>query len=274
MALPIKINNLYDFANMDFKRAINSNSSRLKELQVKRDKALETWAKTGEEPKVSQKEAEELALREMVELSKAEGYDGQKYRLGYEFESLTDDERRQIIDEEWGNEKVQNGGKGSGNYDHAGRPGEIGGSAPEGTKKGDFNDYRFRGFKIEHSSNKYDRIRGRINSTKDKVIVRYDPDQCFETPYGYGLRLNENKGIWLKPWQVSDTWDESLGAFVREIVLDKNFCKVVDFKENPDYQNDDYHFDNVFDDFIKIAKEQSEEPVRWKKKSDWGKRWR
>lgn len=126
-----------------------------------------------------------------------------------------------------------------------------------------FNEYRFKNFKVGEKSNKYLSIDSRINTTEDKVIVRFAENQVFETPYGYGLRLDHDKGIWLKQWQVSKVWDEEIG-FVMEIVLDKKFTKVVDFKEDEDTAGD-YDYDNIWKSMMEVAEEQSKTPVIWAK---------
>ena len=127
-----------------------------------------------------------------------------------------------------------------------------------------FNEFRLKGFEVSDRSNKYWRINSRINETEDKIIVRYAVEQVFLTRYGYGLRLGETKGIWLKDWQVSKVWDETLG-FVYEIVLDKNFTVVADFKEDSDYCDEDYDFSNIWESLKEVAEDQEVTPVFWAK---------
>lgn len=131
--------------------------------------------------------------------------------------------------------------------------------------KSNFNEFRFKGFEVSDRSNKYWKINSRINETGDKIIVRYAVEQCFETAFGYGLRLGATKGIWLKAWQVSKVWDETLSAFVYEIVLDENFTKVAEFKYNDDYDDFDYDFSNIWESMKAVAKEQEITPVIWAK---------
>lgn len=126
------------------------------------------------------------------------------------------------------------------------------------------NEFRFKGFQVSDRSNKYYRINSRINDAEDKVIVRYSTEQVFQTAYGFGLRLDHDKGIWLKDWQVSKVWDETLSDFVYEIVLDKIFTKVANFEENDDIQGD-YDFSNIWESMKAVAKEQAQTPVIWAK---------
>lgn len=133
--------------------------------------------------------------------------------------------------------------------------------------KSNFNEYRFKGFEVKDRSNKYLKISTRINDTEDKVIVRYSTDQVFVTPYGYGLRIDHDKGIWLKPWQVSEVWDENLGISVYEIVLDKNFTKVATFQEDESIQgDDDFDYANIWESMKAVAEEQEETVALWAKK--------
>ena len=102
-----------------------------------------------------------------------------------------------------------------------------------------------------------------LTTTKTKIIVRYSLNQVFETPYGYGLRLDHNKGVWLKNWQVSKVWDEEFNEYQAEIVLDKNFTALAEFKENDDIHGD-YDFSNIWESLMNLAEEQ-DGMVRWKK---------
>lgn len=130
--------------------------------------------------------------------------------------------------------------------------------------KANFNEFRFKGFEYnENATNKYINIKSRINDDKTKIIVRYSLNQVFETPYGYGLRLDHNKGVWLKNWQVSKVWDEEFNEYQAEIVLDKNFTALAEFKESDDIHGD-YDFSNIWESLMSLAEEQ-DGMVRWKK---------
>lgn len=149
------------------------------------------------------------------------------------------------------------------------------------SNKNNFNEFRFNGFKVSDRSNKYWRINSRINETGDKIIVRYCTNQVFSTAFGYGLRIDHDKGVWLKQWQVSKVWDETLGDFVYEIVLDKAFTKITNFKEDDDIlvsanskdpdalkacvDDDGIIHGKEWDYLTEVAKEQTTTPVIWAK---------
>lgn len=78
--------------------------------------------------------------------------------------------RNTQINEIAGIEVFRNGGPGSGNFDHAGRPGEVGGSAPEGS-----------GGKSESSSDGAKTIDDRLKKVKDMIAkAKKMSDEDFE----------------------------------------------------------------------------------------------
>lgn len=80
---------------------------------------------------------------------------------------------------------IENGGKGSGNFGHSGRPGEVGGSAPAGSPSGDVivDKYEFQGEKFKGASI-YD-------EEKDRTIIAREPKK---TSYGFSQLRRVLKG--------------------------------------------------------------------------------
>ena len=150
-------------------------SPRYRELKQRDSAGFDAWRATGSQDKfLNPKERDERNLRDMVSSvwTYGGGKDSEYLHDGYR--SLSDKERKKIIDDEWKYlddncttayagedsegvtyrgikyrpsskrknalediltdtiDKIVNGGKGSGNFGHEGRPGEVGGSAPTG----------------------------------------------------------------------------------------------------------------------------------------------
>lgn len=155
-------------------------SPRLRDLDRLNESGFQHWQKTGKQDLLlGTKEHDERNLRDMVRSTWTYGGGKDSKYLQDGYRSLSDKERKKIIDDEWkylddncttayagtdsegGSyrsikyrpsskkknnsledaltdvlDKLLNGGKGSGNFGHSGRPGEIGGSAPSGSHGG------------------------------------------------------------------------------------------------------------------------------------------
>ena len=155
-------------------------SPRLRDLDRLNESGFQHWQKTGKQDLLlGAKEHDERNLRDMVRSTWTYGGGKDSKYLHDGYRSLSDKERKKIIDDEWkylddncitayagtdseggsyrsikyrpsnkkkknslenaltdALDKLLNGGKGSGNFGHSGRPGEVGGSAPSGSHSG------------------------------------------------------------------------------------------------------------------------------------------
>ena len=152
-------------------------SPRLRDLDRLNESGFQHWQKTGKQDLLlGTKEHDERNLRDMVRSTWTYGGGKDSEYLHDGYRSLSDKERKKIIDDEWkylddncttayagtdseggsyrsikyrpsskkkknsleeiltdAIDKILNGGKGSGNFGHGGRPGEVGGSSPKGS---------------------------------------------------------------------------------------------------------------------------------------------
>lgn len=126
-----------------------------------------------------------------------------------------------------------------------------------------FNQFRFSGLDYHVFSNKYWTMH-RVSEDESKIVVKVADCHLFPTQYGYGLILDRNHVAWLKDWAVSANW------YGCEIMLDKNYFKVVDAKKPFDDFGDGseggYHMTD-WNWWLETAKEQEEagNHVMWAK---------
>ncbi|HEL2057750.1 TPA: hypothetical protein TY768_000918 [Streptococcus suis] len=116
------------------------------------------------------------------------------------------------------------------------------------TKVGKFEkDFLYKGFDYSESSNRYLAITS-VSKDNDKIAIRVSSDAVFNTKYGKGYRLNATEGIWLKDWQVKESYRGGTVLF-----LDRKYYKVSKFNENSNFS---YEKAPSFDKMLKIARTQ------------------
>lgn len=133
------------------------------------------------------------------------------------------------------------------------------------SKKSDFNDFRFKGLEYKSCSNQYLTMK-RVSDDENKIVVKVADSHLLKTKYGYALILDRTRVVFLKDWQVSDSY------FGNEIILQREYFNVKEWGEHDEFfENDEFL---SFDAWLKVAKEQENlvdedgiklNPVRWKK---------
>lgn len=131
------------------------------------------------------------------------------------------------------------------------------------SKTKDFNDYRFEGLNWYQFSNKYYSM-NRVSADESKIVVRVGDSHILKTKFGYALILDHTHVVFLKDWQVSDSY------FGVEVLLQKEFFNV---KEWGSFEDFDFEPENLdFTAWLEAAKAQADlkdedgEPlniVRW-----------
>lgn len=121
--------------------------------------------------------------------------------------------------------------------------------------KKDFNDFRFEGLEYRKASNKYYTM-NRINEEKNKIVIKVDDVHLLSTRFGYAFILDRTHVVFLKEWQVDRNF------YGNEVLLDKNYFQAKEWGEHENFLEDEKALD--FNEYVEIAKEQIENPVRWR----------
>lgn len=128
-----------------------------------------------------------------------------------------------------------------------------------------FNDYRFAGLEYESASNKYYTM-NRISKDESRIVVKVGASHLIETKFGYALILNHDYVVFLKDWQVNQSF------YGNEVIIDKKYWLP---KQWGCHENFGYDEENlIFENWLKTAKLQQSykdelglpgNPVRWEK---------
>lgn len=134
----------------------------------------------------------------------------------------------------------------------------MGGRGSKITKKetkGSFNDFRFDGLNARQVSNNYITM-NRVNSTKDRVVVRVGDNHLEKTPYGYALVLDKKNVVFVKDWQVSQNY------YGNEVVLTKQYFKPREWGNHSTFSGINKENHN-WSTWVKAAEEQKNTSVKW-----------
>lgn len=121
--------------------------------------------------------------------------------------------------------------------------------------KKDFNDFRFKGLEYRKASNKYYTM-NRINEEENKIVIKVDDVHLLPTRFGYAFILDKTHVVFLREWQVDRNF------YGNEVLLDKNYFQAKEWGEHENFLEDEKALD--FNEYVEIAKEQIENPVRWR----------
>ena len=124
-------------------------------------------------------------------------------------------------------------------------------------KENSMNHFFNGGYKMV--SNQYFTFNRVINN--DEIIIITTNVKYWRNKEQYVLAVNNDKVIYLKPWQVAcvKSWDLGMNAYA--VKLNRNYFKSYQLS----FKLDDFIFEkeDTFDDLLEIAKKQNQEDLKW-----------
>ena len=118
--------------------------------------------------------------------------------------------------------------------------------------------YKYKGFgseQIQRVSNKYNELKGNhVSKDGNNAVVNISGEHVFRTQYGYGVIVDAEHTVFVKPWQV---WGQNRANQGYVINFNKDYYNVKKYGDHSDkFSSDSKSALTSFDKVAKLAKEQ------------------